>query len=240
MKIRIIFTALLLVVSLQFLQAQPDSTAKEYKTGFAVYIETGFLTNNSLSNIRKTLKTRNVDPFSISMTSLVLAKRYETKRWITESRLVFTNHGNMKNEIDTKRATLMGIGLGLITGPKIVNTSQWNVSIPVGLDVMAYRMTIKSNYSAGIAKVIDTPAAYQAVKLYTGSLNASVGAAVDYKTNFWKKKLDKFYISGKLSYQLPITTTGQWRGDNVQVNDMASFKPNQLYGQLGIILFPKL
>jgi hypothetical protein len=185
------------------------------------------------------LKLLGVEPFGSLMSSIVLAKRMEGDRWISENRIILTNSSRMDNKVDEKRASLWGIGLGFNIGPKLVNTPKWNVFVPLGFDAMFYKLGIKSNQSASLAKLVNSPGNYQAVKLYSGSLNANAGIGVDYKTNIMPKHYEKFYISGKLSYHLPIASTGQWRGENVQVNDLEKYKPSQLYVSIGLVMVPK-
>lgn len=239
MKNSIVFSLFLSLLIFDKVNAQSDSTTKGRTTAFAIYFESGLLNNSSMTSMRKSLNTRNIEPFKNAMNSLVLARRSESARWMSEGRLIFMTANKNDNELDKKRAALMGFGVGFVTGPKLVNTKHWNIFVPFGLDLMAYQMNIKSNYSASLAAVTSDPSKYLAVKLYSGALNASLGGGVDYKTNILPKKLSKFYISGKLTYQLPIYTTGQWKGENSQVNDMASFKPNQLFAQIGVVLAPK-
>ncbi|WP_221390884.1 hypothetical protein [Dyadobacter sp. NIV53] len=243
MKSKILLSALLLMLSGSVF-AQTDSTAvtpatKKYTSGFAVFAEFGLLSNNSFTDMRKQLKLLGTEPFGSLMSSIVLAKRMESDRWISEHRLILMNSTKPNNEVDKKRASLWGVGLGFNFGPKLVNTPKWNVFIPIGVDAMFYKLGIKSNYSASLTKVISSPASYQAVKLYTGSLNLNAGIGVDYKTGIMPKHFDKFYISSKLAYHLPVVTTGQWRGENVQVTDVDTFKPNQLYLSIGIVMTPK-
>lgn len=220
--------------------AQTDSTNKKYSSGFAVFAEFGVLSNSSFTETRKQLKLLGAEPFGSLMSSIVLARRRESNKWITENRLILMNSTMPGDDkVDVKRASLWGIGLGINVGPKIVNTSKWNVFIPVGFDAMFYKMGIKSNLSASLAKLVNNPGGYQAVKLYSGSLDVNAGVGVDYKTNLMPKHFEKFYISSKVSYHLPIATSGQWRGENVQVNDLVSFKPSQLYVSIGVVMTPK-
>jgi len=243
MKSKILLSILSLIAIYGSATAQSDSTSKsstkKYSSGFAIYGEFGLLSNNSFTDIRKSLKAQGIEPFGSLMGSIVLAKRIETTRWVAENRLIIMNSTRYNNDVDVKRGSLWGLGIGMTAGPKIVNTSKWNVFIPVGLDAMIYKLGIKSNSSASFARLLLSPANYQAIKLYSTSLNLNAGVGVDYKTGLMPSKFDKFYISAKASYHLPIATSGQWRGENVQVNDLASFKPSQLYLSVGLVMMPK-
>ena len=238
MKSRILLIVLFLI-AYNSVNAQTDSTSKKYISGFAIFAEFGVLSNSSFSEMRRQLKLQGVEPFGSLMSSIVLSRRIESSRWISENRLILSNSSTPNDDVDVRRASLWGIGLGFNGGPKLVNTSKWNVFIPIGFDIMAYKMGIKSNPSASLAKLLLNTGSYQAVKLYSGSLDVNAGVGVDYKTSFMPKHYDQFYISGKVSYHLPIVRSGQWRGENVQVNDLASFKPNQLYVSIGLVMVPK-
>lgn len=248
MKNRFLLIVLFLTAVYFPTHAQTDSTGiadstrssnRKFTSGFAAFAEFGVLSNNSFTDMRKQLKLLGIEPFGSLMSSVVFAKRMESDRWISENRIILTNSSRMNNKVDEKRASLWGIGLGLNVGPKIVNTAKWNVFVPIGFDAMFYKLGIKSNQSASLTKLVNNPGNYQAVKVYTGSLNVNAGIGVDYKTNIMPKHYDKFYLSGKLSYHLPVASTGQWRGENVQVNDLDKFKPNQLYVSIGVVMVPK-
>lgn len=243
MKSKILLCALFMIASYGSAFAQTDSTSesktKKYATGVAVYAEFGVLSNNSFSNIRKSLKAQNVEPFGSLMGSVVLAKRMESRSWIAENRFIIMNTTKPNHDTDVRRASLWGLGLGMSLGRKIVDSQKWNVYIPVGFDAMVYKLGIKSNSSASLAQLLLTPSNYQAIKLYSASLNLNAGVGVDYKTGFMPESFEKFYISAKASYHLPIASSGQWRGENVQVNDLARFKPNQLFLSIGVAMTPK-
>jgi hypothetical protein len=248
MKNRILLSAMLFTAVCSSVKAQSDSTAadsvkradKKYISGFGVSAEFGVLSNSSFTEMRRQLKLLGTEPFGSLMSSIVLTRRMESSRWVSEHRIVLMNSTKENDEINVKRASLWGVGLGLNAGPKLVNTTRWNVFVPIGFDAMFYKMGIKSNHSASLNQVINNTGNFQAVKLYTASLNVNAGVGVDYKTNFMKKHNDQFYISGRVSYHLPVVSRGQWRGENVQVNDLEKFKPNQLYVSLGIVIIPKL
>lgn len=217
--------------------AKKDATAKrKVITGMALYAEFGVLSNNTMTDMRKELKTQSVDPFTSFMSSIVLAHRAETSRWMMEHRLILSGSGKYDdNQVDVKRANLWGVGIGLTGGPKIVNTSKLNVYVPIGVDLMYYRMMIKSNPAASLNKLINNPGTYQPVKINTKTINVNAGLGLDYKTGWFAKHYETFYLSTRVAYHLPVTTSGQWRGENVQVNDLTSFKPNQLYVSVGIV-----
>ena len=245
MKSKILLSILFVIAFSGAIRAQTDSTVsttssnKKFTSGFAVYAEFGVLSNSSITDIRKSLRAQGIQPFGSLMSSLVFAKRTESDRWVIDHRIILMNSTKYDDKVDIKRASLWGIGLGISAGRKIVNTTKWNVYIPVGLDAMLYQMGIKSNHSASLAKLVANPGSYQAVRLYTGSLNVNAGVGVDYKTNFMPKLYDKFYVSTKVSYHLPVTSGSQWKGENVQVNDLANLKPSQLYASIGIVMVPR-
>ena len=222
--------------------AQTDSSSvknpvkRKVTTGMAVYAEIGVLANSTMTDMRKELKTQLVDPFSSFMSSIVLAHRAESSKWMMEHRLILSGSGKYdEDKVDFKRANLWGAGIGLTGGPKIVNTPKLNVYIPIGVDLMYYRMLIKSNPAASLNKLINNPGTYQPVKINTKTINVNAGLGLDYKTGWFAKHYDSFYLSTRVAYHLPVATSGQWRGDNVQVNDLTSFKPNQLYVSVGIV-----
>jgi hypothetical protein len=234
-----VFLLLGLLCAPAFAQTDSSSTRK-FMSGMAVYGEFGVLSNNTMTDMIKQLKSQSVDPFNSFMSSLVLAHRHESNQWMTENRLIFSGAGKYDDsKVDYKKANLFGVGIGLVTGPKIVNTPRLNVFIPVGVDLMYYRMGIKSNPSASLNKLINNPGSYQAVKLSTKTINVNAGIGLDYKTGWFSKYYDRFYLSARAAYHYPVATSGQWRGENVQVNDLTSFKPDQLYLSVGIVASPK-
>ena len=245
MKIKILLTVVLAAFLSGISEAQTDSAAtapkeKKYVSAFGVYAEFGVLSNSSFTDIRKSLKAQGVNPFNSLMASIVLARRIESEKWVHENRLILMNSTRYSDNVDEKRASLRGLGIGFMAGRKIVNNEKWNVYIPVGVDLMVYQLGIKSNYSASLGKVLANPATYRAIKLYTGSINVNAGLGIDYKTNILPKIYDKFYISAKASYHLPVTSGSQWKGENVQVNDLAALKHNQLYASIGIVMVPNM
>lgn len=217
--------------------AQTDSTGKKKViTSMTIYGEFGILSNSTMTDMRKELKAQSVDPFNSLMSSLVLAHRAESNRWIMEHRIIISGSGKYEEDkVDFKRATLRGIGLGINGGPKLLNTSKISIYVPVGVDLMYYRMNIKSNPAASLNKLINNTGSYQPVKLSTKTINVNAGLGLDYKTGWFSKHYDQFNIALRAAYHLPVATSGQWRGENVQVNDLTSFKPNQLYLSAGIV-----
>ncbi|CAG4994257.1 hypothetical protein DYBT9275_01354 [Dyadobacter sp. CECT 9275] len=239
MKNQILLIVCFFALSTHFASAQEDSTARKYQTGMAIYGEFGLLSNKSFDAVRDKMMSLDVKPFESVMASIVLAKRLETRRWFSEARLILMNSTNYtKNKNDVK-GYFGGIGIGMDAGPKLVSTKHWNVLIPIGYDLMLYRMMIKNNQSATLGQVVTTPSSFQSAKFYTGNINLHGGIGVDYKININGKCTDKLYISSKVSYQLPLLTNKKWKGDDVTVSDLPSFKPNQLYFQIGLIAFPK-
>lgn len=240
MKRQILPCILLALCSLSSFAQSDSTTTRKVMTGMAIYADFGVLSNSSMDAMRKELTTQSVKPFSSLMSSIVLAQRGETSKWIFERKIIIAGSKSYdREETDVKRATLRGIGIGATVGRKLVSTSKINVSVPVGIDLMYYRMKIKSNPAASLNKVIANPGIYQAVKLGMGTANVNVGITLDYKTGWFGKAMDNFYISPRLSYQIPVLRTGQWKGDNVQVNDLTSFKPQQLYAGIGVVMMPK-
>ena len=221
--------------------AQTDSTSKKkVTTAMGVYAEFGVLSNSTMTDMMKELKTQSVDPFNSFMSSVVLAHRAESSKWMMENRIIISGSGKYdENKVDFKRANLWGVGIGLVGGPKLVNTSKLNVYIPIGVDLMYYQMVIKSNPSASLNKLINNTGSYQPVKIGTKTINVNAGIGLDYKTGWFSKHYDSFYLSTRVAYHLPVATSGQWRGQNVLVNDLTSFKPNQLYVSVGIVASPK-
>jgi hypothetical protein len=173
------------------------------------------------------------------MGSLVLARRTESDRWFSEGRIILMNSTNYTTDKDEKKAYLNGIGIGTDGGPKLVNTARWNVMIPLGVDLMLYRLNIKSNGTTTMSQLVNNPSAFQAVKLFTGNVNLHGGIGVDYKMNFMPKFNDKVYLSAKATYHQPILGKRKWKGENVTVSDLRSLKVNQVYLQLGVVFFPK-
>jgi hypothetical protein len=222
--------------------AQTDSTSrKKVTSAMGVYAEFGVLSNSTMTDMMRELKAQSVDPFNSYMSSLVLAHRVESKKWMMEHRIILSGSGNMHDEdkVDFKRANLFGIGIGLTGGPKLVNTSKINVYVPIGIDLMYYQMGIKSNPSASLNKLVNNPGTYQAVRISTKTINVNAGLGLDYKTGWFKKHYDSFYLSTRAAYHLSVLPSEQWRGANVQVNDLTSFKPNQLFLSVGIVASPK-
>lgn len=234
---------LTLLVSIGYAHAQDDTdssaSAKKYQTGFAVYAEFGVLPNKSFKGIRDQMKALNIEPFEPVMASVVLARRMETDKFFMESRLILMNSSKYKDDNNVMRGMFRGIGLGVDASPKFVNSSRWNLLVPIGWDIMLYQLRVKNNKSASLGQVIQNPSNFSSMKLYNGSFNLHAGIGADYKMNLFPKVYDKVYLSAKATYHLPIFKRGQWRGDDVTITDLPSFKANQLYAQLGLVFFPK-
>lgn len=237
MKHKLLSTVLFLIAAPLLASAQSDSTVRIFKTGMAVYAELGMLPNNK--TIREQLSRLQVKPFTSFMGNLVLARRTESDKWFSEARIIIMNSTNYTKDKDDRKAYLGGIGIGTDGGPKLVNSARWNVTIPLGVDLMLYRLNIKSNSSATMQQLLANPAAYQAVKLFTGNINVHGGIGVDYKVNFLPKINEKVYLSGKVTYHQPILGKRKWKGENITVSDLSSLKVNQVYVQLGAVFFPR-
>jgi hypothetical protein len=215
------------------------SVTKKYQSGLAVYAEFGLLSNNSFKSIREQMKALNIKPFENLMASVVLAKRMETEKFFAESRLILMNSTKPNTDDNVSKGIFRGIGIGVDASPKFVNSTRWNVLVPIGWDLMLYQLKVKNDQTASFSQVVANPNGYRSVKLHTGSFNLHAGIGVDYKMNLFPKVYDKIYISSKVTYHLPVFRMGKWRGDDVKVDDLASFKPNQLYAQIGLVFFPK-
>jgi hypothetical protein len=239
-----LLTILVLLASISYVSAQDEPTdsadsTHKYMTGFAVYAEVGLLSNKSFNGIRDRMNELNIKPFERVMASVVLAKRMESEKFFMESRLILMNSTKHNNDDDIMRGMFRGIGLGVDASPKFVNSTRWNVLVPIGWDIMLYQLRVKNNQSATLGQVIQNPNTFKSVKMYNGSINLHGGVGVDYKMNLFPKVYEKVYISAKATYHLPVFRRGQWRGDDVKVTDLPSFKANQLYAQLGLVFFPK-
>lgn len=243
MKNKLLFSIFFatLMVNVTFAQEGSDTTAttKKLRSGMAVYAEFGVLSNSSFKAIRNEMRAQNIKPFESLMASVVLAKRMETERFFAESRLILMNSTKFNDDENVRRGKFWGIGIGTDASPKFVNSSHWNVLIPIGWDLMLYQLRVKSNQTATFGQVNQNPNAYSAVKLHAASFNLHAGIGVDYKMNLFPKVYDKVYISSKVTYHLPVIRSDRWRGDDVKVTDLPSFKPNQLYAQIGLVFFPK-
>lgn len=236
MKIKLLFCALL-ALSVINVKAQRDSTFRTFTQGMAIYVEFGLLPNNK--SMRDQLDRLNIKPFTPIMGSLVLARRMDAQKWFSEGRIILMNSTNYTSDKDVPKAYLGGLGFGMDGGPKLVNSGRWNVLIPIGVDVMFYRLKIRNNGSATIAQVVQNPGAYQPVKLFTRNINAHAGIGVDYKLNTKSRINDQVYISGKATYHLPVLGRRDWKSEDVTVSDLSSLKLNQVYLQLGLVFFPK-
>jgi hypothetical protein len=219
--------------------ADTTSSARTYQNGFALYGEVGVLRNNSFSGIRDQMKALNIRPFEPVMASIVLAKRRETERFYMEHRLILANSTKHSRDKDVPRSMFRGIGIGVDASPKFLNTERWNLLIPIGWDLMLYQLRIRNDQSAPLTQVLQNPSDFKSMKLYNGSLNLHGGIGADYKMNLFPKVYDKVYISAKMSYHLPVLRRGRWRGEDVTITDLPSFRANQLYAQLGLVIFPK-
>jgi hypothetical protein len=237
MRNKILLAVILSVTFITCAQAQTDTTVRIFRSGMAIYGEFGLLPNNK--DIREQLSRLNIKPFTSFMGSIVLAKRMESERWFSEGRFIIMNSTNYTKDKDDKKAYLNGIGIGTDGGPKLVNTTRWNVLIPIGADLMLYRLKIKSNSSATISQVVQNPSSFQPIKLFTGNINLHAGIGADYKMNVMPKLYDKVYLSGKATYHLPILGKRKWKGEDVTISDLSSLKLNQIYLQLGLVFFPK-
>jgi hypothetical protein len=237
MKNKLLFTLMLAAVTAGSASAQSDSTTRIFKSGMGIYAEFGLLPNNKA--IREQLSRLQIKPFTSFMGNLVLVRRTESERWFSEGRIIIMNSTNYTKDKNDRKAYLSGIGIGTDGGPKLVNTSRWNVMIPLGADLMLYRLNIKSNGSATMAQLVANPSAFQAVKLFTGNINLHGGLGVDYKMDVLPKFHEKVYLSGKVTYHQPILGKRKWKGENVTVSDLSNLKVNQVYVQLGLVFFPK-
>ncbi|WP_031526636.1 hypothetical protein [Dyadobacter crusticola] len=239
MKNKLLLIASFLIIFSGFASAQTeaDTTVRLFKSGMAIYAEFGLLPNNKA--IRDQLTQLGVKPFEGLMGSIVLARRTESEKWFSEGRIIIMNSTNYTTDKNVKKAYLSGIGIGTDGGPKLVNTSRWNVTIPLGVDVMLYRLNIRSNGNATIGQVVNNPSSFQAVKLFTPNVNLHGGLGVDYKMNLFPKVNDKVYLSGKVTYHQPLLGKRKWRGENVTITDLPSLKVNQVYVQVGLVVFPK-
>jgi hypothetical protein len=242
MKNQLLLGALFLASTLNAAaQSEADTTVvrKRYSSGMAVYAEVGVLPNSSFKAIRDNFKALNIRPFEPVMASVVLAKRMETEKFFAETRLILMNSTKHDRDDNVRKGSFRGIGIGADASPKFVNSTRWNVLIPIGWDLMFYRLRVKNDQSASLAQVVQNPNAYHSVKLNNASFNLHAGLGVDYKMNLFPKVYDKVYISAKATYHLPVFRMGKWRGDDVKITDLPSFKANQLYAQLGLVFFPK-
>jgi len=243
MKNKLLLSILFFPLLLNTASAQDSfdttSTAKKYKSGMAIYAEVGLLGNNSFKGIRNEMRTLGIKPFENIMASIVLAKRMETEKFFMESRLILMNSTKHSRDENVSKGIFRGIGIGADGSPKFVNSTHWNLLIPIGWDLMLYQVKVKNNRTANFSQVVQNPNAYNTAKLHNGSFNLHAGIGADYKMNLFPKVYDQVYISGKVTYHLPIARMGRWRGDDVKVTDLPSFKPNQLYAQLGLVFFPK-
>jgi hypothetical protein len=237
MRNKLLSAAILAVTFITCAQAQKDTTVRMFKSGMAVYAEFGLLPNNK--DIREQLSRLNIKPFTSFMGSIVLAKRTESERWFSEGRIIIMNSTNYTQDKDDKKAYLGGVGIGTDGGPKLVNSTRWNVLVPIGFDLMLYQLKIKSNSSATISQVVQSPSTFQPVKLFTGNINLHAGIGADYKMNVMPKLYDKVYLSGKVTYHLPVLGKRKWKGEDVTITDLSSLKLNQIYLQLGLVFFPK-
>jgi hypothetical protein len=237
MRNKLLSAVLLFLTFFTCAQAQTDTTVRMFKSGMAVYAEFGLLPNNK--NIREQLSRLNIKPFTSFMGSIVLARRTESERWFSEGRIIIMNSTNYTKNKDDKKAYLGGIGIGTDGGPKLVNNTRWNVLIPIGVDLMLYRLKIKSNSSATISQVVQSPSSFQPINLFTGNINLHAGIGADYKMNVMPKLYDKVYLSGKATYHLPVLGRRKWKGEDVTISDLSSLKVNQIYVQLGLVFFPK-
>lgn len=219
--------------------AQTDTSSHMKTVGLSMYGAIGLLPNSSLQSISDQLEAVAVKPFGQLMSNVILGMRREDARKFYESRLLFFKTPVRKEDNPGRYATLNGVGIGMEAGPKLVNSARWNVQVPLGWDAMIYRMKIRGDHQVDLVDVVQNAGPYTPAKLFTSNLTLSAGVGVDYKINLRSKMYDKVYISSKLSYQLPVVTKSKWRGEDITVNDLSTFKSNQLYFQLGLVFFPK-
>lgn len=244
MKNKLLLTIFLSAFFINISNAQTisDTTItapKKFMSGMAVYAEFGVLSNSSFKAIRNQMKTLNIKPFEDLMASIVLAKRIETEKFFAESRLILMNSTKYNNDDNQSKGLFRGIGIGVDASPKFVNSTHWNVLIPIGWDLMLYQVKVKNDQTASFSQVVSNPNGYRSAKIHNGSFNLHAGIGVDYKMNLFPKVYDKVYISSKVTYHLPVARMGKWRGDDVKITDLPSFKANQLYAQIGLVFFPK-
>ncbi|PWJ58697.1 hypothetical protein CLV98_10362 [Dyadobacter jejuensis] len=219
--------------------ADPDSTARRIHTGMTLYGEFGLLSNSSFSAIRDKMNQEGIKPFESLMAAIVLAKRFEGERWFVENRLILMNSTNYTKDRDDTKGYFGGIGIGVMAGPKLLNTRKWNVLLPIGYDLMLYRMMVKNNQKASLGQIAQNASSYQPAKLYSANININAGLGVDYKIYLKEGFADRMYISTKANYHLALFRKGDWRGQDVRVSDLPAFKPDQLYWQIGLTIFPR-
>ncbi|MCE7063722.1 hypothetical protein [Dyadobacter sp. CY326] len=237
MKNKLLFTTFLALIIGVSAHAQTDTTVRMFQSGMGIYAEFGLLPNNQ--TMREQLDRLQIKPFTSFMGSIVLAKRTESQRWFSEGRLIIMNSTNYTTDKDVRKAYLGGFGIGTDGGPKLVNNKRWNVLLPIGFDLMLYRLKIKGNQTATIGQVLQNPSSFEPVKLTTGNINLHAGIGADYKINFLPKWHDQVYISGKATYHLPILGRRKWKTEDVTISDLSSLKLNQVYLQIGLVFFPK-
>ena len=237
MKNRILLNLILAMATFTSVHAQTDSTLRIFDSGFGVYTELGMIPANR--SIRNELSKMNIKPFTSFMGSVVLTRRLESPRWFSEGRLIAMNSTNYTTGKNEMKAYLAGVGIGTDGGPKLMNNSRWNLTIPLGADLMLYRLSIKSNGQVTMGQLLQNPSAYSPVRLLTANINLHAGIGADYKMNFLPKINEKVFLSGKLTYQQPLLGKRKWKSESVTVSDLPSLKLNQIYIQIGLVFFPK-
>jgi len=237
MKNRILLNLILAIATFNSARAQTDSTLRIFDSGFGIYAELGMIPANR--SIRNELSSMNIKPFTAFMGSVVLTRRQESPRWFSEGRLIAMNSTNYTTGKNEMKAYLAGIGIGTDGGPKLVNNPRWNLTIPFGVDLMLYRLNIKSDGQVTIGQLLQNPSAYSPVRLLTANINLHAGIGADYKMNFLPNINEKVFLSGKLTYQQPLLGKRKWKSESVTISDLSSLKLNQIYIQIGLVFFPK-
>lgn len=224
-----------------------DSTRVNGRVGIRAMGDIGLLKNNSLATIREQLHQTGLDASGVGdrFSTIALSFVRDYKKTYSEIRIGLVNSDNIDpaNSPIDKRVTFYGYGFGGSSTFKLINSQRFIVGPTVGYDFMWYRLRIlpQNSQNLSLTNIVANPAYYNTIKLRQGfymNVHAALGA--EYKTGWFKKLYDELRIGVRVGYQLPLIRSDKWRYTDGVVGDVAGFKSNMLFSQIGFTFISKV
>ena len=225
-----------LLIALTAVTVQAQDTTRRSTTGFRTYVESGFLTNNSLVSIQQKLQQTNIDAGAVGDKFINVGFSFmrDWPKHTTETRFLFTGATNNGPVVSPaiRRARLSGFGFGFSETYKLINTRRLVAGLMAGYDIMWYQLALLpvERNNLLLATVVNNPAAYTPVTFRQGlQLNLHAAAAVDYRFYWLQKYYNEWRVGARLGYQLPVGRSGPWRINDGTMGDLPGFRANMLY-----------
>ncbi|QKZ15554.1 hypothetical protein [Spirosoma sp. KUDC1026] len=236
----------ILCTSLFSVNAQ-DSTYTKARIGVRISSDISLLNNKSLGILQQQFQQTGVDASGIGnrfvTTALSLVR--DRQKVLTESRILYVNSNTVDPTTTNtdKSVVFYGFGFGGTQTFKLADTKRFMVGPTVGVDFMWYRLRIlpKDPQNLNLSNIIANPTYYSTVRLRQGFYTNLTGAiSADYKTGWLKSFYDDFRVGARVGYQLPLVRSKTWRYGDGTVNELASFRSNMLFVQIGVTLVSKV